>query len=175
MQDAFKAVHNDYRRSTRCAGRVHWTEQQTKKHVPSSTIKWALLSDQRMKASTRVTRAQTTTRADASTQPPSPQMDEYASLKNYWAEVFNQQRDVERYAEFQWLCERTQMPCVSGNQWLQLGRYRQHVLMRLLRGMYKVTSAACAEHGSSEQWVSGGALHPFCCHKDCKNRKGLEV
>ena len=123
-------MHNDYRRSTSCAGRVQRLEQQTKKYVPSSTIKWIVLRDQRMKASTRLTRAQMTTRADASTQPQSPQMDEDASLNDYWAEVFNRQWDMERYAEFQWL--RTQMPCVSGNQWLQLGRYRQHVLMQLL-------------------------------------------
>ena len=148
MQDAFKAVHNDYRRSTSCAGRVQRLEQQTKKYVPSSTIKWVVLRDQRMKASTRVTRAQTTTRADASTQPQSPQMDEDAWLHHYWAEVFNRQWDMERYAEFQWLCERTQMPCVSGNQWLQLGQYRQHVLMRFLRSMDKASSVACAEHGS---------------------------
>ena len=89
--------------------------------VLSSTIKWAVLRDQRMKVSTRVTRAQTTTRADASTQPQSPQMDKDASLNAYWAEVFNRQWDMERYAEFQWLCERTQMPCVSANEWLQLG------------------------------------------------------
>ena len=159
MQDAFKAVHN-YRRSTSCAGRVQRLEQQTKKHVPSSAIKEAVLRDQRMKLSTRVTRTQTTTRADASPRAPSldasteerspccpstdepsaecaalndspqmsPQMNEDASLKDYWAEVFNRKLDMERYAEFQWLCERTQMPCVSGNQWLQLGRYRQHVL-----------------------------------------------
>ena len=88
MQDAFKAVHNDYRRSTSCAGRVQRLEQRKKKHVPSSTIRWAVLRDQRMKASTRVTRAQTTTRADASTQLQSPKMDEDASLNNYWAEVF---------------------------------------------------------------------------------------
>ena len=86
MQDAFKAVHNHYRRSTSCAGRVQRLEQQTKKYVPSSTIKWVVLRDQRMKASTRVTRAQTTTCADTSTQPQSPQMDEDASLNDYWAE-----------------------------------------------------------------------------------------
>ena len=148
VQDAFKAVHNDYRRSTSCAGRVQRLGQQTKKYVPSSTIKWALLRDQRMKASTRMARAQTTTRADTSTQPQSPQMDEDASLNDYWAEVFNRQWDMERYAEFQWLCERTQMPCVSGKQWLQLGHHRQHVLMRLLRSMDKASSVACAEHGS---------------------------
>ena len=148
MQDAFKAVHNDYQRSTSCAGRVQRLEQQTQKYVPSSTVKWVVLRHQRMKASTRVTRAQTTTRADASTQPQSPQMDEDAPLNDNWAEVFNRQWDMERYAEFQWLCERTQMPCVSGNQWLQLGRYRQHVLMRLLRSMDKASSVACAEHGS---------------------------
>ena len=148
MQDAFKAVHNDYRRSTSCAGRVQRLEQQTKKYVPSSTIKWVVLRDQRMKASTRVTRAQTTIHADASTQPQSLQMDKDASLHDYWAEVFNGQWDMERYAEFQWLCERTQMPCVSGNPWLQLGRYRQHVLMRLLRSMDKASSVACAQHGS---------------------------
>ena len=83
VQDAFKAVHNDYRRSTSCAGRVQRLGQQTKKYVPSSTIKWALLRDQRMNASTRMARAQTTTRAAASTQPQSPQMDEDASL-NGW-------------------------------------------------------------------------------------------
>ena len=86
MQDAFKAVHNDYRTRTSCAGRVQRLEQQTKKYLPSSTIKWVVLRDQRMKASTRVTRAQTTTHADASTQPQSPQMDEDArrdSVINY--------------------------------------------------------------------------------------------
>ena len=148
MQDALKAVHNDYRRSKSCAGRVQGLEQQTKKYVLSSTIKWVVLRDQRMKASTRVTRAQTTTRADASPQPLSPQMDKDASLNDYLAEVFNRQWDMECYAEFQWLCERTQMPCVSGNQWWQLRRYRQHVLMRLLRSMDKASSVACAEHGS---------------------------
>ena len=60
----------------------------------------------------------------------SPKMDNNASLNDYWAEVFNRQWDTERYAEFQWLCERMQVPCVSGNQWLLLGRYTQHVLMR---------------------------------------------
>ena len=163
MQDAFKAVHN-YRRSTSCAGRVQRLERQTKKHVPSSAIKEALLRDQSMKASTRLMRAQTTTPADASTHAPSldastekrspccpsndepsaecaalndsrqmsPQIDGDASLMDYWAEVFNRQWDMEPYAEFQWLCVQTHMPCVSGNQWLQLGQYRQHVLRRLL-------------------------------------------
>ena len=49
MQDAFKDVYN-YQRSTSCAGRVQRLEQQTKKHVPPSTIKWAVLRNQRMKA-----------------------------------------------------------------------------------------------------------------------------
>ena len=93
-----------------------------------------------------MTRAQTTTRADASTQCKSPQMDKDASLNDYWAEVLNRQWDMERYAEFQWLCKLTQMPCVSGNQWLQVGRYRQHVWMRLLGSMDKASSVACAEH-----------------------------
>ena len=104
MQDVLKAVHN-YWRSKSCAGRVQRLEQQTKKHVPSSTIKWAVIRIQWMKASTRVTRARTTTRADASPQPQSPQMDKGASLNDYWAEVFNRQWHMERYAEFQWWCE----------------------------------------------------------------------
>ena len=86
MQVAFKAVHNDYRRCTSCAGRVQRLEQHTKKYVPSSTVKWVVLCVQRMKASTQVTRAQTKTCADASTQPPSQQMDEDASLNDYLAE-----------------------------------------------------------------------------------------
>ena len=92
VQDAFKAVHNDYRRSTSCAGRVQRLGQQTKKYVPSSTIKWALLRDQRMKASTRMARAQTTTRADASTQPQSPQMDKDTSLNDYECAKVNKRR-----------------------------------------------------------------------------------
>ena len=80
MQVAFKAVQNDYRGSTSCAGRVQRLEQQTKKYVPTS------IRDERMKVSTRVRCAHTTTCADASTQPQSPQMDEDASLNNFWAE-----------------------------------------------------------------------------------------
>ena len=86
MQDAFKAVHNHYRRSTSCAGRVQRLEQQTKKYAPSSTIKSVVLRDQRMKASTRVTRALTTTCADASMQPQCPHIDEDAWLNDCWAE-----------------------------------------------------------------------------------------
>ena len=84
-------------------------------------------------------------------------MDEDASLNDYWAEVFNCQWDMERHAEFQWLCERTQMPCVSVNQWLQLGRYRQHVLMR------------SGEFSEPALWEGGGLTmshlmwwHTFC-------------